>query len=868
MAASLAASGTKTSKAAISRAGQLSEVIANIPGSARAADLWERVVSDLADRVGGKPDGAGTGGDGYGAGGNTDKGGDGYGAGGNTDKGGDGYGTGGNTDKGGDGYGAGGNNDKGGDGYGAGGNPDRGGDGYGAGGNPDKNGDGEGDGDGIPDKPDDAGNPGHGKGDGTGDGDGISDKPAPAPTPPDVPLLDPETVQYKAGYTFKVGDITVGWGGETLATRPESLSDSVAMTTKAGVEMYAVDNEFGFYVTDFIGAQPKVFDGDFGEGFVGELADGGIAVSNARTVTFSVPARFGTWLEGIGGNFVKASTEHYTVMQAILSDQAYPGDTSGYYQLDDDLWIVDYRTGDDGMPVDEAGNPSSSLVDDAMHGFYVKELIGALEDAGGYTAPTELWKDFDRDGTDDLYAAYMTDMEIDGVTRNVAVVDIGNDGTIDYYDGNLNGFGTYGLADVLKPNESSIIEDIAVGDDYSVTLKDDGKLLYRWGNAVKRPNDMRIDAKLDLPDEWQTDADGDGFADVLFRITAAELVVNHTVTNNPNDQIRPEDFENEAAIGILPSYEVDANGNWVSINDYYAGDGTFLPMGTILRDFSLIDAVDGSMLDTIGGLSSDLLGGFTEAWYTTMDREPFMADLTEDGTAYDIGPRWRLQPDKFGQDLPSVIIPQDPSEAPPVANGEEKYEVGVDTTTVLNLLDWNGTSPMTLSAGWITGAGEVSANGVNMTEDFDVAFYIKGDMKPVNLYDAELLMEYEEVAIEVAGVDVVGSTSGDTLVGSGSNAFYLSGAGSGTADGEADLLVLGYGELTAAGVGANEVYAFGAEEGDAVGLIGFDLDPDNYNIHLTQKIVDQDLELSFDGTQIATLYGVDEYLDADAFYFA
>ncbi|MFD0979532.1 hypothetical protein [Tropicimonas aquimaris] len=851
MAASLAASGSKTSKAAISRAGQATDAIAGITGSARASDLWDRVVADLADRIGGKPDGAGTGGDGnaYGGEGNPLQG-------GSADKGGDRTGVGEKPDKGNDGEG---NADRGGNGnaYGGDGNPNAGG-----------KGNGEGGGDGIPDKPDDAGNPGHGKGDGTGDGDGVPDKPAPAPTPPDVPLLDPETVQYKSAYTFRIGDITVGWNGETLATRQESLSDTPAMTSKAGVEMYAIDSQFGFYVTDFIGAQDKDFDDDFGEGFVGELAGGGIAVSDARTDTFSVPARLGTWLEGIGGNFVKASTEHYSVMQAILSDQAYPGDTSGYYQLDDDLRIIDYRTGDDGMPVDADGNPSSSLVEDVMHGFYVKELIGALEVAGGYTEPTDLYKDFDRAGAVDVYSAYMTDIEIDGVMRNVAVVDIGNDGTIDYYDSNLNGYGVFGLADVLKPNESSIIEDIAVGDDYSVTLKDDGKLLYRWGNAVKRPNDVRIDAKLDLPDEWQVDADGDGFADVLYRVTAAELVVNHTVTNNPNDQIRPEDFENEAAIGILPSYAVDENGNWVSTDDFYAGDGTFLPAGTVLRDFSLIDAVDGSMLDTIGGLSSDLLGGFTEAWYTTMDREPFMADLNEDGTEYDIGPRWRLQPDKYGQDLPSVIIPQDPSEAPPVANGEEKYEVGVDTTTVLNLLDWNGTSPMTLSAGWMTDAGEVSANGVNMTADFDVAFYIKGDMKPVNLYDAQLLMEYEEVAIEAADSVIVGSTGGDTLVGSGSNTFYLSGAGSESADGAADLLVLGYGELTAAGVGTNDVYAFAADDGDAVGLIGFDLDPDNYNIHLTQKIVEDDLELSFDGTQIATLYGVDEYLGSDAFYFA
>ena len=42
---------------------------------------------------------------------------------------------------------------------------------------------------------------------------------------------------------------------------------------------------------------------------------------------------------------------------------------------------------------------------------------------------------------------------------------------------------------VMDANDNTdVLNDIAVTDDYSVTLKDDGKLLYRWGNMNKRPN--------------------------------------------------------------------------------------------------------------------------------------------------------------------------------------------------------------------------------------------------------------------------------------------------------------------------------------------------------------------------------------------
>jgi hypothetical protein len=298
------------------------------------------------------------------------------------------------------------------------------------------------------------------------------------------------------------------------------------------------------------------------------------------------------------------------------------------------------------------------------------------------------------------------------------VTDVNLDGEVD-------------LKDLLNPNESTIDYDIAYGDDYSVTMKDDGKLLYRWGNAVKRPNDVRLEATLDTPDEWK---EVDVFTSLkkLFSVTSAELVVHHTITNNPNDQIRPEDFENESAIGTLPTYEVIENylgeeGRtvWVSTDDYYAGDGTLYEAGTILRDTMLADAVTGSTLDLLGATSEDLELGFTNAWYTTMDREPFEPVLNEDGTEYITGPRWRLLPDKYGQDLPSVTIPLDPSDEPPVQNGEEKYEVGAETQTVINLLDWEtDISPLNISAGWQDNTGDVSVNGLNLSEDFDVAVYI------------------------------------------------------------------------------------------------------------------------------------------------
>jgi len=617
----------------------------------------------------------------------------------------------------------------------------------------------------------------------------------------DQPLnTDPD---FTSTHVFSTNDITGTFDGQTQGADGgfvDFTGDNGTKVTKDGVTLYPIDSEFGFYVTDFVGAEDKVLDGDYAEGWAGDLMIGGVqagvVISDAPTDTFKTPAVLGTWLAGIGGTTVKASTEHYTVMQHILSDQKFPGDPDAAYELDDNLILK-----------------SQNL---AWDGHYVQEL---LENAA-----------------------------IFGVT------DANQDGVLD-------------IKDLLNPNESTVSYDIAYSTDYSVTMKDDGKLLYRWGNTIKRPNDVRLEATLDTPDEWKETDEVSGLTK-LFAISAAELVIHHTITNNPNDQVRPEDFENESAIGTLPTYAVieDYEGDlgrtvWVTTDDYYAGDGTLYAAGTILRDTMLADAVTGSLPDLIGSMSDDLELGFTNAWYTTMDREPFEPVLNADGTEYITGPRWRLLPDKYGQDLPSVTIPLDPSDPPPIQNGEEKYEVGAETQTVLNLLDWaTDISPLSISAGWQDNAGSVSVNGLNLTDDFDVAVYIKGDTKPATVYSAELLVDYDEIALHATGATVTGTAGDDYLVGIGSNAF-TGGAGS-------DLFVLSYGTSVSDVITASTIADFeiGA---DKLGLIGFDglvhFDTDTVagTAMITQGVSGDDLTVYVDGELVATLTGVAAQLGID-----
>ncbi len=518
-----------------------------------------------------------------------------------------------------------------------------------------------------------------------------------------------------------------------------------AITDRDGNTLYPVDSSFGFFVDgvegsgDFIGAVPKERDEIYTEGWVGNILDEqseviGLSLSDAATDTFKAGLPLGTWAAGLGGNSVKASTEHYVVMQNVLSDQLVP----------------DPVIGPDGLP---RGPLDNDLV-----------MIGG---------------DYDGWLIADIIAELTTQLETDP-SVDVFPFD-GGDGVID-------------IRDVLVPNEATVIENIAVSDDYSVTLKDDGKLLYRWGTLVKRPNDLRFQAQLDLPAEWlspEADTLNEGRG---FRVTGAELIVTHAITNNPNDQIRPEDWENEAATGRQPSYLViedpehpgdDNFALWVSPVNDFAGDGTFYPSyfkldsdGNIITtpepgDELVLDldgnAVgvrntdsDGNPVGTIlryvgrPSLTTDILisegleDGFTNAWYTTMDRDPFEAVLDENGD-YVVGPRWRMKSNKFGQDLPGVEIPLIPHSEPPFTGSNIRYEVGEMTTTTINLLDWEAgeDSPLLYSKGWTTAdptrvnENGVTENGLQLTEKFDIAFYIKGDRKPTRVDDVQLVLNYE-----------------------------------------------------------------------------------------------------------------------------
>ncbi len=299
----------------------------------------------------------------------------------------------------------------------------------------------------------------------------------------------------------------------------------------------------------------------------------------------------------------------------------------------------------------------------------------------------------------------------------------------------------------LHANESDLV-NILVSSDYAVTKKDDGKLLFRWGTRHKRPTEMRLLATFDVPDAWKVPG-------ANYLVTKAELTVNHKITNSPNDQIRPEDFENEGATGRMPGY-IDTLGVLTSDRDCYEGDGDFLPLGTLFKDPVLADPavdIDGDGIIDSGGWSADLQSGTTNAWYTTMDRDPFESDPVTGK-----GPRYRLQCKKFGQNIPSLEIPVEDCMELPFEADFIKYSVGTDTTTTVNLLDWkDGPSPLLQSENWNamldlnpddptdTIPDNISwVEGMPLTPDLDVLLFIKGEYRPTVVYNAILHVEYED----------------------------------------------------------------------------------------------------------------------------
>jgi hypothetical protein len=233
-------------------------------------------------------------------------------------------------------------------------------------------------------------------------------------------------------------------------------------------------------------------------------------------------------------------------------------------------------------------------------------------------------------------------------------------------------------------------------------------------------------------------------------------------------------------------------GSHVSDIDCYEGDGDFIPAGTVLKNVNM--AVTGS--DPYAW-SEDLKDGITNGFATTVDREPFewSYDSDGDGSAdYSVrepylanpahtllsGPRWRLTPGKFGQDIPGLEIPNVECAPPPYQKALIKYEVGATPPplgrTVLNMLDWSdddvrsvvdpdtaeNVSPLAFTSGWVDHTANdgaeanpavtvvnpnldaVSVNGLPLSQDFDLSIYIKGDRKPTQLYQAWLIVEYDD----------------------------------------------------------------------------------------------------------------------------
>lgn len=216
------------------------------------------------------------------------------------------------------------------------------------------------------------------------------------------------------------------------------------------------------------------------------------------------------------------------------------------------------------------------------------------------------------------------------------------------------------------------------------------------------------------------------------------------------------------ATGILPQYTVCPvapatapsacaglpDGTWVSAIDSLEGDGDFIPAGTILRTVTPI------FYDQDGDGVPEYVDYKTNAWYTTLDRDPFGGN----------NPRWRLKSSKYGQDLPGVELPQ--------------YQAGQMTTTVLDLLsaqDAEGNSVLAQSANWndyldinpekfdLTD-DNFTADGCPLTPDFDLMVYIKGEYSGNEINDATLIIEYEDPEVVTPPPAVTVDVAVDSIV--------------------------------------------------------------------------------------------------------
>ena len=504
-------------------------------------------------------------------------------------------------------------------------------------------------------------------------------------------LINREEFSHTVSHTFSTDDVMKSFDGTTFATDktficgiaggPACARGQTQPKTakKTGETLYPVDSEFGFIVEDFVGAAEKTINNDFAEGWVNDITD----------------ATYGNGLMVANAKTDIFKTRKLTGSWCSGLGGALVKCSSEHYSTFEHVLscheTVPYTTSDPSNV-----NVQNDLTDPATNAV-VGNCIDARLD-------------------DNLYIIR------DGVVTTELLASVAT-------------------GDQMNANESTVRDDIAIGTSYGVSLKDDGKPLYRWGNAVKRPNDMRMYARMALPDRWKV-------TNANYLVFKAELVVNHQITNNPNDQLRPEDMENEAATGRLPAYVTSGN-NWLSVSDCYEGDGHFIPAGTILKN------ADAAQPDAF---SSDLTRGMTNAWYTSLDRDPFAAGI-------DVGPRWRLKSNKFGQDIPSLEIPSNACTKPPFNHDVYRYTVGDYATTTIDLLDFKEgvESPLKWSAGWVDArqnpvnigangdnkaSNGISINGLPLTDDFDLAVYIKGDAKGTKIYNATLNIEYAQLTFE------------------------------------------------------------------------------------------------------------------------
>ena len=228
--------------------------------------------------------------------------------------------------------------------------------------------------------------------------------------------------------------------------------------------LYPIDSTFGFNVVPYALATQKVLDGIYAEGYAGNIVQDGVVVglevSDAATDTFQVPAGLGTWCSGIGGSSVKCSTEHYATMEHVLTCH----ETMAY------------------IP----GDPAVTLRADPLDG--TQAVLEYDEDGDGVN-----------DGALDCADTQLVN-DLTILTTKVPSIDGLKYSEVDWAAVGLN---PAVVLDYLPANESTVLTDIATGPNYSITAKDDGKPLYRWGNLIKRPNDIRIYQRLTLPAAWK-----------------------------------------------------------------------------------------------------------------------------------------------------------------------------------------------------------------------------------------------------------------------------------------------------------------------------------------------------------------------------